>query len=121
MLLLYICSPCRLSPSDLPQHRSPRSSMHDTRYRRHSQGSSDDMEDQDDDVFMSNQRHSAHLRSPVDPYLSEDEARVMRRATRVMMYVYSFTSSQIHLCDRLSFPCMDHSPLKSHMSPHNSE
>lgn len=62
--------------------------MHENRYSRYSRGSNDGMDDQDDDVFMSNQRLSAHLRSPVDPYLSEDEARVMRRATRVMMYVH---------------------------------
>lgn len=60
--------------------------MHDNRYSRHSRDISNGSDD-DDDVFMSNQRHSAHLRSPVDAYLSEDDARVMRRATKVLMYV----------------------------------
>jgi hypothetical protein len=89
--LLYVvpvfCSPRRISPTDPSQHRSPRS-MHEILYSRHSRDDNNGSDDDDeDDVFMSNQRHSAHLRSPVDAYLSEDDARVMRRATKVLMYV----------------------------------
>ncbi|XP_053405798.1 unconventional myosin-IXAb-like isoform X4 [Mercenaria mercenaria] len=80
--------PRRISPTDPPKHRSPRSSVHDKRHSHRDNNYGTD--DEDDDVFMSGQRHSSSLRSPVDAYLSEDDARVMRRATKVLMKNKSF-------------------------------
>ena len=85
------CSARRSSPSELAHigPRSPRSPMHETnRYSRHAMSDLSHVHEDEDEVFTHSPRHSAgNLRSPVDPYLSEDEAKVMRRATRVLMYV----------------------------------
>ena len=65
--------------------------MHDNRYSRHithitERQADGGIPDDEDEVFL--RRRSGPLKSPVDPYLSEDEVKVMRRATRVMMYVW---------------------------------
>ena len=55
--------------------------MHDLTEKQAESGTGED----EDEVFL--RRHSGQLKSPVDPYLSEDEMKVMRRATIVLMYV----------------------------------
>ena len=65
--------------------------MHENRYSRHyvydltEIPSKDGAPDDEDEVFL--RRHSGQIKSPVDSYLSEDEQKVMRRATIVLMYV----------------------------------
>ena len=65
--------------------------MHDNRYSRHlvhdltERPTPAGSLDEEDDVFL--RRCSGPLKSPVDPYLSEDEVIVMRKAEIVLMYV----------------------------------
>ncbi|XP_052795146.1 unconventional myosin-IXAa-like isoform X4 [Mya arenaria] len=81
-----------LSPSHSPTHpkrTAPRSSpLHDN--HSHHEPQEFTFSD-DDDMYLSPKRNSTGaLRSPVEQYLSADEARVMRRATRVLMKNKSF-------------------------------
>ena len=73
--------------------RSPRSPMHENRYSRHyvynlTEIPSKNAGSDDDEVFL--RRHSGQIKSPVDSYLSEDDQKVMQRATIVLMYVVVF-------------------------------
>ena len=75
--------------------------MHDNRYSRHyihdltEIPSENGTPEDEDEVFL--RRHSGQIKSPVDPYLSEDEQKVMRRATIVLMYVVWFSCACLHI------------------------
>ncbi|XP_052282643.1 unconventional myosin-IXa-like isoform X3 [Dreissena polymorpha] len=87
----HVLSSTHLSPSRPAHHKSPQHTpLHDARHGGYA-GDSFCYDNTDEGAaFLGPKRHSGPLRSPVDPYLSEDEVKVMRRANRVMMKSKSF-------------------------------